>query len=177
MSERTELPDDVKLFVVQALACWDTPSEVARAVKEQFDIVVSRQAVQGYDPTKSTGRNLSAEYRKLFEATREAFLADTAEIGVAHRSVRLRTLQRLATKAEAMGNLPLVADLMERAAKEMGNAFTNKRELTGADGKPFQAEITNKGPDLSALDQAGRDALRTIAEQLAGRSSGDSSGA
>ena len=43
MTERTELPDEVKAFVVQALACFDTPSEVAKAVKEEFGLVVSRQ--------------------------------------------------------------------------------------------------------------------------------------
>ncbi len=31
MSDRVELPDDVKRAIVQALACYDTPSDVAKA--------------------------------------------------------------------------------------------------------------------------------------------------
>ena len=49
-------------------------------------------------------------------------------------------------------------------------------EHTGKDGGAVQSEVTIK-PDLSGLDQAGRDALRTVAEQMAGRSEGNSPGA
>lgn len=131
MSDRTELPDEVKTFVVQALACFDTPSEVARAVKDDFGLAMSRQAVQAYDPTKQAGADLSAEFKALFEATRALFLKDTADIAVSHRSVRLRRLQRLADRAEAMGNLAMAASLLEQIAKEVGNVFTNKREIGG----------------------------------------------
>ena len=41
----------------------------------------------------------------------------------------------MATAAEDRGNMPLAAQLLEQAAKEMGNAFTNRHELTGKDGK------------------------------------------
>lgn len=147
MSERTELPDEVKTFVVQALACFDTPSEVAKAVKDEFGLVVSRQAVQVYDPTKQAGADLSAEFKALFEATRAAFLKDTAEIAVSHRSVRLRRLQRLAERAEGMGNIALAAELLEQVAKEVGNVFTNKRELGGdAEAGPVRMSVTWQPP-------------------------------
>lgn len=136
------LPDEVKTFIVQQLACFDAPSVVARAVKEEFGAEVSRQAVEAYDPNKVQGKNLSPEYRALFERTRETFLTDQAAIGISHRMVRLRRLQRLSDKAEAQGNVMLAAALMEQAAKECGGAFTNKRELTGADGKPIQTDST-----------------------------------
>ncbi len=80
-------------------------------------------------------------------ATRAAFLADAATIGIAHRAVRLRTLGRLADRAEAMGNLALAAEILEQAAKEVGNAFTNKREVAGDDkGGPVRMVVSWKKP-------------------------------
>lgn len=136
------LSDEVKTFIVQQLACFDTPSVVAKAVKDDFGIDIARQSVEAYDPGKRAGVALSEAYREIFAATRKAFLMSTAEIGISHRSVRLRTLQRLAEKAERQGNMALVASLLEQAAKEAGNSFTNKRELTGADGAPIQTDST-----------------------------------
>lgn len=133
------LPDEAKRFVVQQLAMFETPSDVARSVKEEFGIEMSRQAVEAYDPGKRAGSALSQEFRELFAATRETFIADTASIGVTHKVVRLRTLARLIEKAEGRGNSVLVASLLEQVAKECGDAFTNKRqvEATGKDGAPL----------------------------------------
>lgn len=140
---RASLPDDVRTFIVQALACFDRPSEVAKAVKEEFGLTVSRQAVEAYDPTKRAGAELSAEHRAVFEATRSTFLQRTAEIGISHRAVRLRAIERLANRAEAMGNITLAAELLEQAAKEMGGAFTNKREVAGdREGEPVKMVVT-----------------------------------
>ncbi len=131
MSNRVELPDDVKRAIVQALACYDTPSDVARMVKDDFGLVVSRQAVERYDPTKRAGATLSPEMRAIFDATRARLLSDLAEIGIAHRTVRLRRLQRLADKAESMGAMALAAKMLEQAAREMGGTFTNALAVSG----------------------------------------------
>ncbi|MFK5600246.1 DUF2280 domain-containing protein [Methylobacterium sp. HMF5984] len=133
------LPDAVKTFVVQQLACFETPSAVVKTVKEEFGLDVTPQRVEAYDPGKRAGADLSEEYRTLFQATREAFLADTAAIGVSHKVVRLRTLARLIDTAEKRGNAVLVASLLEQVAKECGDAFTNKRqvEATGKGGSPL----------------------------------------
>lgn len=160
MTDRTELPDEVKTFVVQALACWDTPSEVAKAVKDEFDLVVSRQAIQAYDPTKRAGAELSAEFRTLFEATRAAFLNSTAMIGISHRAVRLHRLQRLADRAEAMGNLALASDLLQQAAKEMGDVFTNRVAL-----KHSGAVALDARPDFSGLSRDERGYLKQLLEK------------
>jgi hypothetical protein len=44
------LKDEVKRFIVQSLACFDTPSQVAQAVKDTFGLEVSRQQCEFYDP-------------------------------------------------------------------------------------------------------------------------------
>lgn len=142
------LKDDVKTFIVQALACFDTPSVVAEQVNQEFGIVVTRQQVEKYDPTKRAGAGLSDGYKVIFEETRKAFLEDTAAIGISHKAVRLRALNRMASKAEGMGNMALAAQLMEQAAKECGNSYTNKvrQEISGPDGKPIQQHVIPADP-------------------------------
>lgn len=126
-----KLTDAARTFVVQQLAMFDPPSVVAAAVKQEFGISVSAQAMEFYDPTKRAGAKLALKWRTIFEETRKAFTESTAEIGISHRTVRLRALQRMAEKAEKMGNMALASQLLEQAAKEMGNAYTNTRVLQG----------------------------------------------
>lgn len=126
-----KLNDDARTFVVQSLACFDAPSVVAAAVKKEFGFTITPQAVEAYDPTKRAGAKLAEKWKAIFEETRKAFLEDTSKIAASHRAVRLRALQRMAEKAEGVGNMALAASLYEQCAKEMGNAFTNTRVLRG----------------------------------------------
>lgn len=128
------LDDQAKTFIVQALACFDTPSTVAKGIKEDLGITVSPQLVESYDPTKRAGRLLSTKWKTMFEEARKAFLDDASAIPIANRSARLRMLQRMATKSEGMGNMAMASRLLEQAAKEMGNAFTNKVDHQSTDG-------------------------------------------
>ena len=121
------LRDEVKAFVVQALACFDTPSQVVASVKAEFGLDVSRQQCEAYDPTKYVGRNLHVKWKTLFEDTRKRFREETAEIPIANRAYRLRTLGRMAEKAENMKNMALTAQLLEQAAKEVGDVYVNRR--------------------------------------------------
>lgn len=124
-------------FIVQALACYDTPSQVAEAVKEEFGIEVSRQQVASYDPTKAVGKGTSKKWVELFHATRERFRKEVAEIPIADQAYRLRQLQRMAQEAMKRKNIVLAASLLEQAAKEAGGMFTNKREVSGPNGGPI----------------------------------------
>lgn len=63
------LKDEVKRFIVQALACFDTPTQVVQAVKETFGLDVTRQQCELYDPTKYAGRDLGVKWRTVFEDT------------------------------------------------------------------------------------------------------------
>lgn len=124
------LPENIKLRIVQALACFDTPSQAAKAIKAEFGLDVSPQQCEAYDPHKRTGNRLSEKYRQIFAETRKTFLEDTSLIGVSHRAVRLRTLQRLIDKAESQGNIGLVSQLLEQVAKETGDAYTNRQKVS-----------------------------------------------
>lgn len=143
-----------KRFIVTALACWDTPSQVAKAVKEEFGVDVPRQQIGYYDPTKVLGADLSKELTALFHETRAKFRAEIDAIPIANQAFRLRTIERLAREAEAQGNKALVAQLMEQAAKETGGAYTNRRQIEGGDpSKPIH-HAHHKAEDLTDDDLA-----------------------
>lgn len=122
------LNDDVKAFIVNALACYDTPSQVAASVKEEFGVDVSRMQVSVYDPTKKMGKALSAKWRELFESTRGRFLEAQAAVPIANSNFRLRALHRMYAQAEQRGNVVFAAQLLEQAAKETGGVFTNRQK-------------------------------------------------
>ena len=121
------LKNEVKSFIVQALACFDTPSQVVESVKNEFGVVVTRQQVETHDPTKAAGKGLAVKWATLFHDTRKRFREETAEIPIANRAFRLRGLGRMAEKAETMRNLALTAQLYEQAAKEVGDVYVNRR--------------------------------------------------
>lgn len=127
---------EVKTYAIQRLAMFDSPSTVVEACRNEFGIDVPRQTIESLDPTKRSGKGLAKKWMKLFEVTRAKFLEDTCSIAVSHKTVRLHRLQRLADRAESMGNITLAASLLEQAAKEMGDAYTNRRkfDLSNPDG-------------------------------------------
>ena len=49
------LKGEVKAFIVQSLACFDTPSRWLSWSKE-FGLSITRQQVESHDPTKANGR-------------------------------------------------------------------------------------------------------------------------
>ena len=150
------LSEDLKIFIVQALACFDGPSLVAQSVKDQYGVVVDRRQVESYDPTKKAGKTVAKKLRALFEETREAFLKESAAVPLAKQVYRLRVLQRALDKAEKNGNQSMVLQILEQAAKESGGAFTNRRELTGKGGGPIQ-QASVSAEDVAAM-------VRTVRE-------------
>ncbi|MGR3991648.1 DUF2280 domain-containing protein [Pseudomonas sp. 1121_17] len=121
------LSNEVKAFIVQALACFDTPAQVAASVRDEFGIEVTRQQCESHDPTKSAGRDLAKRWRTLFEDTRKRFREETAEIPIANRAYRLRALARMVEKVEGMRNYGLALQILEQAAKEVGDVYVNRQ--------------------------------------------------
>jgi hypothetical protein len=97
---------------------------VAEAVKANFDIEISRQHVYAYDPKSS--QSMAPRWKELHAATRRVFLSEIAEIGVAHRAVRLRVLDRLVHRCER-NSVALAIECLEQAAKECGGMFENRK--------------------------------------------------
>lgn len=150
-----KLEDKHKRFIVLALACYDTPSQVAESFKEEFGEVITRMQVGEYNPTLVGGRKLGKEWRDLFHATRKAFLDQVSTIPIANQAVRLRVLQRRLERAEKSNNPMLVLQILEQAAKEIGGAYGDKRrvELSGPGGGPIKSEhlLTLSDDDLARI--------------------------
>lgn len=146
------LKGEIKAFIVQSLACFDTPSMVVESVKKEFGISITRQQVESHDPTKANGKGLAKKWVDMFNDTRNRFQTEIADIPIANKAYRLRTLDRMAARTENMKNFSLTAQLIEQAAKEVGDAYTNKLkvESTGANGGPIKTESVALTSDEAA---------------------------
>ena len=129
------LSEPVKIFIVQALACRDTPQDVVTLVKQEYDIEVTRSQCQNYDPTKYSGRNLSKKFVQLFNETREKFDAGLIDIPIANKHFRLKQYQKQLERNAK--NTVMSLKILEQAAKDVGGQFTNRQELTGKNGEPL----------------------------------------
>jgi hypothetical protein len=149
-----KLSGEIQVYVVERLAGFDHPAFIAADVAEEFGVEVSRQAIQRYDPTSHAGRDLSEKWRDLFWATRKAFLENTAKIGVSHRAVRLRAVQRLASRAEAEGDLDLALKALDQAHREMSDVYCARRQAT------------SKAPDMAAIEARKAELLTGLAARI-----------
>lgn len=150
MSE-TKLERIYQIFIVQQLAMFERGVDIQKALKEEFDIEISRAAISYY---KETNPDLPKDLKKLFSKTRNDFLKDASKIPIANKSYRLQKLWKMFEAEEEQNpliqNKKRMSALLEQAAKESGDAYTNKQKVehTGANGGPIKTE--NKA-DLSKL--------------------------
>ncbi|HDY6937330.1 TPA: DUF2280 domain-containing protein [Klebsiella pneumoniae] len=149
------LKPEVRAFIVQELACFDTPSQIVESVQKEFKVQVTRQQVASHDPTKVAGKGLAQKWVELFNRTRDRFLNEISDIPIANKAYRLRVLQRMSTTAEGMKNLGMTAQLLEQAAKEVGDAYTNKHkfEHSGPNGGAIQTITMSKEEYKSARQE------------------------
>ncbi|EML6242735.1 DUF2280 domain-containing protein [Klebsiella pneumoniae] len=149
------LKPEVRAFIVQELACFDTPSQIVESVQKEFKVQVTRQQVASHDPTKVAGKGLAQKWVDLFNRTRDRFLNEISDIPIANKAYRLRVLDRMAARAEGMKNLALTAEIIEQAAKECGDAYTNKHkfEHSGPNGGAIQTITMSKEEYKSARQE------------------------
>ena len=143
-----------KLFIVRSLAVFNTPQETVVLVKEEFNIDVTRQQVETYDPTKRAGKDLSVEFKSEFDATRKDFLDKPETIPIANLAVRLQRLENQYQKHSK--NRVAALNILKQAAEDMGGKYTNKTEITGAGGGPLQSENVTY---VTATDEQVRQAI------------------
>ena len=148
------LKEPVKIFIVQSLACFETPQQVADAVQQRFGIEIDRRQCEGYDPTKFTGRNLSKKLKELFEQTRKDFRENVEDIPIANKAFRLRELQKM--YEDSGRNKRAKQNLLKQAFQETDGRVT-RQEITGANGEPIKTEEIKHATDAqvkTAVDKA-----------------------
>lgn len=134
-----KLRREVQLYIVRSLAQFNTPTETAQAVQQEFGIEMTRQKCEAYDPTKRTGQNLSAELKGEFEITRQNFIDNPQHVPLANLTYRLQRMQRVIDGAGK--NNILILSTLEQAAKDVGGVFTNRKEITGKNGEALGAVV------------------------------------
>lgn len=149
------LKPEVRAFIIQELACFEAPSQIVESVQKEFKVQVTRQQVASHDPTKAAGKGLAKKWVDLFNDLRDRFLNEISDIPIANKAYRLRVLQRMSTTAEGMKNLGMTAQLLEQAAKEVGDAYTNKHkfEHSGPNGGAIQTITMSKEEYKSARQE------------------------
>lgn len=141
------LKPEVKAFIVQQLACFDTPSQIVEAVQNEFSIQITRQHVASHDPTKAAGVSLAKKWVDLFHSTRARFQSDISDIPIANKAYRLRVLDRMMGSAEKMRNIALAAEIIEQAAKECGDTYSNKHKFEHSGPNGGAMEVMNYTPE------------------------------
>ena len=148
------LKEPVKIFIVQALACRDTPQEVADQVLQEFGVKIDRKQCQLYDPTKLAGKNLSKKFVELFHKTRADFDAGLIDIPIAQKFYRLKHYQKQLERN--LKNTVMSLKILEQAARDVGGQFTNKTEVTS---EVTQTTVTK------ATDEQINEAVRKAQEE------------
>lgn len=155
MVEMARITKKVKLFIVRMLAEFETPTQTSKTVRELFKVDVTPQQCEAYDPTKRTGQDLSQELRDKFFEYRRIANEELEAIPIANKRYRLQLLQQLVEKYP--DNPVLIPKWAEQAAKEMGGLFTNRQEVTGANGGPV--ETVNSNTNVNSYLEARKKAL------------------
>lgn len=163
MAKSEELPHPVKLFIVQQLACFERPSEVVKAVKAEFELVLTRQRVHYYDPTTKLGAALAPELKALFDAAREEFRKEIDRIPIANKAVQLRVLDKMLALAEGRGQIPMVIATIDAAAAIAGTIKV-RHEHTGKDGGPIEVVNEARARVFRRLDDVRKRVEGRVAE-------------
>jgi hypothetical protein len=134
------LSPEQKLFLVDELAMHSTPTEAARAFEAEYDMPITRTQVQCFDPSKAAGARLSRKLRDRFAETRAKFDERVLEQRIANRAWRLRRLAQYEAQAFANGDTARGTHCLEQAAKEVGDSFTNFRNIRHAGSLAYAVE-------------------------------------
>ncbi len=138
------LKEPVKIFIVQSLACFETPQQVVDLVREEYGIELTRQQVASYDPTKATCRGMSKKLKDLFSSSRKAFQENILDIPIANKAFRLKELQGMYN--DSGRNKRLKQNLLKQALQET-DGRTTKVEHTGKDGADLEIKIVREFVD------------------------------
>lgn len=153
------LRDQDKTLIVTRLACFYAPTEVQDELREVRNVEVTLSQVQYYDPTQPSSSKLGKRWRVLFEQTRADFRREVERTPIANKAYRLRELQKI---IETTRSPKLKMEAMEQAAKEVGDVYTNRRNVA-LSGRIDWAALTDDQIDALADGKDPADVLGGVA--------------
>lgn len=121
--------DDQRAFMVTQFALGYGPTQIAAMVLERYGVETTKQVVNHYNPLSSDGRSLAEKWRRLYAEVREKMVDDLTTIPIADKHFRLRQLQEFFYAARDKDEHGKAAMYLEQAAKEVGGALTNERNV------------------------------------------------
>lgn len=128
-----------KIFIVRSLAQFMPISDVVRDIKEKFNVDVSPQQVEYYDPTKAASADLAQEFIDLFNEARKEYIDQPIHnIEGANDIVQLKILSDLLVNKKS--NVVSAIKLIDQMQKIVKGHYEKKIEITGPDGGPIQQE-------------------------------------
>jgi len=149
-----KLTHEIRAKIVAGWARYDTPIEIRREIQETYQVDVDMQQIYALNPEGASWKG-SKRWEAVFAAERKMFLESAGRIGIAQKVVRLQRLDKLCRMALDKRNVKLAAELMEQAAKEMGEVFTNRREVR-QDVRAVTATMSTEELRLSILSDLER---------------------
>ena len=120
------LTPEQQTFIVAEFARNKGGGQIVKSVKKEFAIELDRQQIWHYHPDNP---KLADKWVHLYRELRSTLIEDVLSVAGAHQGFRLRELMKQYWKADEFGNIALCAELLEQMAKEVGEVFTNKRNI------------------------------------------------
>jgi hypothetical protein len=144
------LTEEQQAYIVTALACCMKPKTIIEEVKQRWSVEVTPSQISYYDPSNPiSGRDLAEQWRVLFDATRDAYIARERSIPIALRTYRLELLTEMLDHDLVKAAPSLKASILEQAAKEVGGLYEVR--VSAKDAEDFVAQL---GESLSAAVDA-----------------------
>lgn len=128
-----KLDPEHKQFIVQRLACFVSPTEVAKELKDVYGLTVTTSVIAAYDPGTAQSKKTSDEFKTLFLKTRKRFIESETDVALSHRNYRLQRLYGLLEHPLVKQSPKLALLVLEQAAKEMGGLFLRQEKLDPRD--------------------------------------------
>ncbi len=122
---KSKLSSQCKIFIIQQLALYERPQAICNMVKTEFGESITINAVKYFDISNP---NLPEKWKDIFTHTRNCFLEAIKDIPIAHKSYRLKELDRIYHEQErsSLKNPVELRATLEQAAKEAGNYYSTK---------------------------------------------------
>jgi hypothetical protein len=114
-----------KTYVVERLAVYDGPAEIAYGLKTKFGVDITPRSVAQYEPGMARGRRISEPLKALFWQIRRSYVLTDDKVYALDMPARLLLQERAAREAWAAGRYD-IADEIEEAVSQACKAYARE---------------------------------------------------